>query len=280
MAKFKVGDKVRILDGSNIEDYRGGFTPGMKNHVGEVLTVQKVSIHEGRPVGYRLDNSIFMWDERGLELVKPETIVIYRKGSETIALDKSTGKKAIVRCCPEDTFDFETGAKLAFDRLFAKKQSYKVGDRVRIKTWERLRKEYGLDIDGDIKINPCFTKGMKQYCGNVLTIDYINASHICMHESRYSFSECMIECKVEDKPTYYNGKIIFTKGDEVFKTGHIYEVKDGQIKDPRDYTIIPRRSERLRDLEDVRDFFTATGGRKRRGGWSWETLELIEVKND
>ena len=35
---------------------------------------------------------------------------------------------------------------------------------------------------------------------------------------------------VEEAPKLYNGKIIFTKGDEMFKTGHIYEVKDGRIK--------------------------------------------------
>lgn len=46
-----------------------------------------------------------------------ETIVIYRKGNETIALDKRTGKKAVAKCCPEDTYNFDTGAKLAFERL-------------------------------------------------------------------------------------------------------------------------------------------------------------------
>ena len=29
MSKFKVGDKVRILDGSNIENYAGGWTKKM-----------------------------------------------------------------------------------------------------------------------------------------------------------------------------------------------------------------------------------------------------------
>lgn len=201
MAKFKVGDKVRILDGSNIKNYRGGFTFDMKHYIGETATIRGVS--EREPIGYYLKEYSYIWDERGLELAKPETIVIYRKGNEVIALDKSTGKKATARCCPEDTFNFETGAKLAFERLIG-----------------------------------------------------------------------------EDKPTYYNGKIIFTKGDDVFKTGHIYEVKDGKIKDPRDYTMIPRCGGQLRDLEDVRDFFTGTGERKRRSGWSWETLELIEVKYD
>ena len=50
---------------------------------------------------------------------KNETIVIYRKGNEVVALDKSKDKKAIAKCSPEDSFDFYTGAKLAFNRLMA-----------------------------------------------------------------------------------------------------------------------------------------------------------------
>lgn len=44
-------------------------------------------------------------------------IVIYKKGAETIALDKSTGKKAVAKCSPDDTYDFYTGAELALSRL-------------------------------------------------------------------------------------------------------------------------------------------------------------------
>lgn len=51
------------------------------------------------------------------DLCKNETIVIYRKGNETIALDKRTGKKAVAKCCPDDTYNFDTGAELAFKRL-------------------------------------------------------------------------------------------------------------------------------------------------------------------
>ncbi len=47
-----------------------------------------------------------------------------------IALDKRTGEKAIAKCSPEDEFDFEVGAKLAFDRLLSKKPKFKVGDKV------------------------------------------------------------------------------------------------------------------------------------------------------
>ena len=85
---------------------------------------------------------------------------------------------------------------------------------------------------------------------------------------------------VEEAPKLYNGKIIFTKGDEMFKTGHIYEVKDGRINTV-EYGQLPMR-EPLKDIEDVKDYFTGNfdGNRKRKKGWSPYTLELMEVKED
>ena len=85
---------------------------------------------------------------------------------------------------------------------------------------------------------------------------------------------------VEEAPKLYNGKIIFTKGDEMFKTGHIYEVKDGRIKTV-EYGQLPM-GEPLKDIEDVKDYFTGNrdGNRKREKGWSQYTLELMEVKED
>ena len=38
-AKFKVGDKVRILDGSKILNYTGDWLPRMANHIGKIATI-------------------------------------------------------------------------------------------------------------------------------------------------------------------------------------------------------------------------------------------------
>lgn len=58
-----------------------------------------------------------------IEAEKSQPIVIYRKGMEVIALDKNTGRKAVAKCNPEDAFDFNTGARLAFDRLMGIKNT-------------------------------------------------------------------------------------------------------------------------------------------------------------
>lgn len=47
---------------------------------------------------------------------------------------------------------------------------FKVGDKVRVREWADMEKEFGLDNDGDIKCRFCFTKSMREYCGNVYTI--------------------------------------------------------------------------------------------------------------
>lgn len=104
-----------------------------------------------------------------------------------------------------------------------------------------------------------------------------------LHDSEYVVLEGYKpekEGKPEEPPKLYNGKIIFTKGDGMFKTGHIYEVKDGEISTDI-YGILPV-SEPLKDIEDVKDYFTgrSSGKRKRKFGWAPYTLELIEVIED
>lgn len=70
-----------------------------------------------------------------------EEIIIYRNGSEVVALHKENGKtvksaKAI--CSPEDKFDFNVGAKSAFDRLMgertetSKLSKFNVGEFVEV----------------------------------------------------------------------------------------------------------------------------------------------------
>ena len=56
-------------------------------------------------------------------LGKQEKIIVYRDGQKVIALDKRTGEKAEARCNPSDPFDFNIGARIAFDRLIPNKEA-------------------------------------------------------------------------------------------------------------------------------------------------------------
>lgn len=354
MAKFKVGDKVKILDGSMFSNYTGGWAYGMCRYIGQVATIESIT-----PVrGYFLKEFPYEWDERGLELVKEETIIVYRKDQKVIALDKSTGKKAVARCNPADTFDFTTGAKLALNRLFGtdilpgQNESFKVGDIIRGnkdnvgvyvytdknmigKVVEIMKNGYiGVEIIShsnypnklgsvfevhskyfervefkevhrtakpgefvkivaaeNVPLNDDGTLAYKN--GDIIKIinnDDVfkrarfregtdkNGSSYILLDREYVVLEGFKQEEPEEQ--LYNGKIIFTKGDECFKTGHIYEVKNGLIESPINVGGIFPKSEPLKDIDDVKDFFTGRCRRKRSHGWSNKTLELIEVADD
>lgn len=210
MSKFKVGDKVRAIDGY-AKGYEGVVVE-TNSGIGHGMILCRFKNFDGHNGGgftkrgknYDTTDHYYV-SEDVIELIsRPnETIVIYRKDDKVIALDKRTGKKTEAKCHPDDEFDFSVGAKLAFERLLEKKEQY------------------------------------------------------------------------------YNGKIIFTKGDGIFKTGHIYEVVDGKILNAKIQSKkLPCGDRRFLDLDDIKDYFTEYGKRKNQQGWSVETLELIEVLDD
>lgn len=126
--KFKIGDRVRILDGSEIKGYTGGFPSDMAELVGKIATVSSVEPWPGGRIAYLLDGvknvGGYSWDERGLEIVGDarEQVVIYRCGQSVFAKDLMTHRIAEAKCSPEDKFDFYKGAALALDRLFNREE--------------------------------------------------------------------------------------------------------------------------------------------------------------
>lgn len=50
---------------------------------------------------------------------------------------------------------------------------YKVGQKVRIKSWKQMEKEYGLNRRGNIPTFSVFTREMIVFCGNTYTIKSI-----------------------------------------------------------------------------------------------------------
>lgn len=53
--------------------------------------------------------------------------------------------------------------------------TYNVGDKVTIRQWEDMESEFGLNGYGEIKVPKyLFTKPMKRYCGQTLSIVRVN----------------------------------------------------------------------------------------------------------
>ena len=346
--RFKEGYKVRVKKFK--ERPFGWNADGEMDHLmGKVVEIKSSTTCGGYNVYDPKHHCEWSFVEDDLEPVN-ETIVIYRKGREVIAVDKVTGDKAIAKCSQEDTFDFNVGAKLAFDRLMnGNKENITVEDmRNRLKSYchcrscrdcilksPKCRCGCGVhfmskDDDGNYTMNDSeikdaynivFGTGIKEgepkephkfkvgdivkgnsksdkkynitnsnmtrgkvtrvsNDGNTITIEALEHNNMTFTVAEEYGVESKYFDLVEEAPKLYNGKIIFTKGDRTFKTGHIYEVKDGRINTDQSGRI--HIEEPLKDIEDVKDYFTGNldGNRKREKGWSPYTLELMEVKED
>lgn len=109
--KFKVGDKVSIAKPTKEHG-------NLKGEIAEITFIVPDKQYQYRYVlafEHQEDCYYFKADE--LKLVSREEIIIYRDGNNIIALDKATKCKGIARYNPVDDFNFDTGAKLAFERL-------------------------------------------------------------------------------------------------------------------------------------------------------------------
>ena len=149
--EFKVGQRVKIRAWEDMEnefgvDFAGDimtkhfFVSDMKRLCG--MKAKIVKIGQYKHCELEFDKEVpgcYKWSF-STDMLEPlaETIVIYRKDSEVIALDKRTGEKAVAKCSPADTFDFEIGAKLAFGRLLGidrqveDDKKIKIGDTVEV----------------------------------------------------------------------------------------------------------------------------------------------------
>lgn len=117
--RLREGDKVRILDGSNIPDYAGGWIEVMKSYIGEIHEIIRWT---GR--GFKLDGSLLTWDERGLELIDdkaifndPATIVLWADGTKTV-----------VKCQEGDAYDPEKGLALCYMKKYLGNTSRALND--------------------------------------------------------------------------------------------------------------------------------------------------------
>lgn len=127
--KFKVGDKVRVLSNrKRLKNYRGGWVPNMNFCINKEFFIEKIipPNETNCQYGYILNDSVYTFDERNLELVKekkenPANIIFKFKGNKIIA-KREGGLKATASCHPDDTYDIAFGMRLALARLLDKEK--------------------------------------------------------------------------------------------------------------------------------------------------------------
>lgn len=67
------------------------------------------------------------------------------------------------------------------------KREFHIGDVVRIRDWDDMEAEFGLNRYGNIDCRFTFTHKMSAYCGEVYTIERIRGEHVYFEE-RHSLS--------------------------------------------------------------------------------------------
>lgn len=129
MAKYKVGDKVRIVDHRTDNMHHFGK---MDKWLGKVMTIRECLLS-----GYWMEEDYgenigfgWRWDDSMISgLAEPErepcTVELRFDGMITTATLKRSGrdvKTAEARCNPKDTYSRAEGARVAVERLFEKKR--------------------------------------------------------------------------------------------------------------------------------------------------------------
>ena len=212
MDKFKVGDKVVLTKN---EDYAKA---GM---IGTIIEEKRSSDR----LGIKFDKKFYgghdcfgqCGDGYGhyvsgeyVKLVSANSSIhIYTDGITTTAILKD-GKKAIrtgqAKCSPDDTYDFNVGAKLAFDRLM-ENEVKEVKRKAKVGEWVKIVSTKGTE--------ECYKCGdvfkVEEYAYNGIYIKTRNQSKNCSSNGKYNRSylwhdEYVVlenykpEKPIEDKP--------------------------------------------------------------------------------
>jgi hypothetical protein len=72
-------------------------------------------------------------------------------------------------------------------------KKFKVGDHVKIRRWESMEKEYGLNERGDIRGEIIFGQSMRELCGSTVKIKGVGNYAYDIFGSSYYFSDEMFE---------------------------------------------------------------------------------------
>lgn len=194
--KFKVGDKVRVIDGLKPCARYGDLyiTPEMYDSKGKIFTITSTESFYGDARYIINDDSGYYYNDDVLEPVEErrnmEKMVIICDGSKVIAKYYKGDKiiSAEAKCSPEDEFDFETGAKLAMDRAIEKmkqeEMSYSlvrcVGYRQKNEFYFTVDKVYQIYEDGRITADNGYIYGGKDSFNNskVKTMEFLGEYYI------------------------------------------------------------------------------------------------------
>ena len=188
MAKFKVGDIIKANKESN---ERYGVTAQKNGWTGKVTSVKKsgdISVKTLTPEEY--EGRVFDVDERYFYLVEDKQNITHIVNKNTVIVILGNGKRGVAKCNPADKFDLAFGTALAVARAYGDKETeakllaepsepvkeepkFKVGELVRIRQWDDMAEEFGINSWGAIICQCWLTVAMKPLCGKYAEITKI-----------------------------------------------------------------------------------------------------------
>ncbi len=264
--KFKVGDKVKVIESNYFSGRDKGLVGTMVDCYGGLCTVEFDEPHEFTHSGGRKfpKCNVRFYEEECLELVNSgnKKIVITTDGKETLARlyegDKVV-KKATARCSPDDTFDFKTGANLAYARLMGddkepkeepkaeQKNKYEVGQIYRLSGV----KSYG---DGEIEIVEIVNDSLYQ-------IRYKVVSGLKEHpfaEGKFALGSTFDKHLTLVRKDFFNGKAVCVKvnGPYAYTVGKVYTFVNGRTENENGYWASPKGVESIAEFNDIMKRYT------------------------
>jgi len=200
MAKYKVGDKVRIVR----KRPREHWNPEMGKYLGKTMTIIESGIIHGE-VYYNMEEDgddpfrYWYWYENMIAgLAEPErkpcTVELRFDGMITTATLKRGGrdvKTAEARCNPKDTYSRAEGARVAVERLFEKKRKEekpkesrpKVGDKF-VVTVKGGRFDHGFGIGDIVTLVRIQQDGCFRLADKSGFIQVLHPSEVCPYKEK------------------------------------------------------------------------------------------------
>ena len=245
--KFKVGDKVRVRKDLK-EAWRYYMADKKESNVlatpmsklkGQVVTISKIIDHQ-----YAIKEcanagiGVFRWvdemfESEPIKSFDRKKIVITTDGTETLARlyeENKLVRTATAKCSSEDAFDFATGARIAFCRLFEERETGAVKPRIEVGKYYKCVDPI-LPCDGIIKVT---TKKTEYSYIVVDGMEGDTARHRFYADSLFESFLTPMPIDYKPEPTYYNGKVVCTYKDideDSYTVGKIYKFVNGTVVD-------------------------------------------------
>lgn len=236
MSEFKAGDRVRVLANTCSHD----------QEIGSIVTLEHMgarnAIVSNLPAWGIVGSRCYI-SERDIERVESKSIHITTDGKTTHAVLKEGGKvskRAKAVCSPHDEFDFNTGARIAFDRLctsLAENSAFKgvreVKRPAKVGEWVKFIKDHGGEL------TPGSIHRVEFECDGTLCF---TCNCICSCHDQYVVLEGYTP--EPEKPKYYNGKVVCVDLNglnlDSYTVGKVYAIVDGVLTNDKGKKINPR----------------------------------------